>query len=85
MTQQLITPDLLLELGFTKNFPGYKYFLDFGVDGDLYLAWFVASQELELEVGGIDSCRTKLYHIKYIHQLQNLYYSLTGEELKYVN
>lgn len=27
--------------------------------------------------------RTALTHIKYLHQLQNLYYSLTGEELIY--
>jgi hypothetical protein len=31
----------------------------------------------------INSNEIQLSHIKYIHQLQNLYFALTGEELKY--
>ena len=33
----------------------------------------------------LDGSSMWLCYIKYVHQLQNLYYALTGEELKIVN
>ncbi len=69
-----ITPEWLERLGFTKHHRGnlvlgMGYFeLEFAIkNGWLYLS----RNEYE----------DMLSHIKYVHQLQNLYFAITGQEL----
>lgn len=68
-----LTPEILEKCGFEKVYQSYvldKFFLYNGPDvaGDW---WFKMSEAVGFTV-----------KIKYLHQLQNLYYALTGEELK---
>jgi hypothetical protein len=49
-------------------------------DDNVYIVRLVLEPMTEYEASSINY--HNLPHIKYIHQLQNLYYALTGEELK---
>jgi len=69
-----LTEELLLKCGFDKNLVlitdngEVRYYRD-----------------EEIHVGGWDSCTLGMVYIskcKYLHQLQNLYFALTGEELE---
>lgn len=67
-----LTPEILEKCGFLKN--GYNYkesdgIIDFFIDKDTSITYY--------EVGNIVFC-----NIYYLHELQNLYRWLTGEELK---
>jgi hypothetical protein len=70
-----LTEELLVKMGFEKN--GYGY-------------WTHTKEYFELgENGGGEYCNSincfeysNGKNIKYVHQLQNLYFALTGEELK---
>lgn len=68
-----LTPEILEKCGFKKDYNGFslvdKMSLSFAVSkDDEYLACW-----LDRALGII---------IKYLHQLQNIYFSLTGEELE---
>jgi hypothetical protein len=70
-----LTPEILDKCGFKKDYSGLvlpdKMSLSFSVTKEFgYLACWQ------------DKCLHLPYNIKYLHQLQNLYYSLTGEELE---
>lgn len=67
-----ITEEWLKRFGFTDN--GYTFDL-----GELSFSY--ASKIVETGYRSGWSCE-KYDHIKYVHQLQNLYYILCGEELK---
>ena len=62
----LITPEWLERFGFEKKPIHWEGAIDLMADGD----------EWNFESGYID------INIKYVHQLQNLYYALTGKELE---
>lgn len=72
-----LTEEWLLKLGFQEHPNDYYYFggykIRFDLDNDLnpikfcFLFFDIGDWEME---------------IKYVHQLQNLYFALTGEELK---
>lgn len=66
-----LTEDWLVKVGFDKK-----------GDGEYYLSYYtiVIDDEITLWQG---YCRLCVF--KYLHQLQNLYFSLTGEELNYEN
>jgi hypothetical protein len=51
---------------------------DFFENADGYLCFYLDFMEPDLgEVG-----TKKIHHIKYVHQLQNIHYSITGQELE---
>lgn len=71
-----LTEDLLLKCGFKKinHISGYSFFSmerkKSGVNIDIYEAYST--------IGG----NTSVPHIQFLHQLQNLYFALTGKELE---
>lgn len=69
-----LTEDLLLKCGFDENMvlSTIEGEIRYYGDGDI-------------NIGGEDSCTLGMVYIakcKYLHQLQNLYFALTGEDLK---
>lgn len=77
-----LTPEILEKCGFTKMNNGWnmgerKSYMDviFSLFDDNY-----CQGELDLRLNGSDLPMPK---VKYLHQLQNLYFALTGEELTF--
>lgn len=70
-----LTEEILLKCGFEKYSEGNF------VLGNFILSYLTTDENFEFEykVSGIDSWLLK--DIKYLHQLQNLYFALTNEEL----
>ena len=67
-----LTEEWLKDLGFVAgNLPVFE--------GYVKIRFMFNSPPLVLD---IDNHRMPLHHVKYVHQLQNLYYALTSEELK---
>lgn len=66
-----ITPEWLERLGFAVG--KRSIYKDFG--------FFEIEYERDQLYIGINEYQDSLYHIQYVHQLQNLVYSLTGQEL----
>jgi hypothetical protein len=64
-----LTEGWLLKFGFGKQ-NGYPYKFNFGFIKMRNGIWFYKYYSLEID-------------LNYVHQLQNLYYALTGEELTY--
>lgn len=65
-----LTEDLLLKFGFVKNSTSWTN-------------WRRPNHTKEVRIGFVN--KLNYYNgleIKYVHQLQNLYFALTGEELK---
>jgi hypothetical protein len=82
-----LTEELLLMFGFEK-----KKSIDFGdvefhkfISGSEYLVWYedqsmgIGGSEMEIKKG-LCFCSNSI--IKNVHQLQNLYFALTGQELE---
>lgn len=76
-----LTEEILLKCGFEKDgvkWPSYRHFkfktltIEIGVLGDKYSFRKYLSKDKSLH----------LVDIKYLNQLQNLYFALTGEELE---
>ena len=73
-----LTPEWLTRAGFEKNIYGY-YVYDI-----LEIGHTTTEEYFELELKGTnDDVGYKLIAIKYVHQLQNLYFALTGHELEF--
>ena len=82
-----LTPEILEKCGFEKveNPKQYGWYISVG---NRELCWCHADYiSLEFKVGQLDDfCDTiKDIDCKHLHQLQNLYFALTGEELIYKN
>jgi len=59
-----------------------KRLKDFGFKRSLHTYWFIGSFGGDYYTGGIfELTHYELAPIKYVHQLQNLYFALTGEEI----
>lgn len=76
-----LTEEWLLKFGFDNNRRLYLYGM-----ADYFMSYDIMSDNSifiynEVETANNESL-TMMGHIKYIHQLQNLYFALTGEELK---
>ena len=69
-----LTEEILLKCGFKYYKEDNSYQLDFG----FYCIWGRLEKEFTLYSNG-DETETE---IKYLHQLQNLYWCLTGQELE---
>lgn len=67
-----LTQEILLKVGFHKKYP----FLDLIIAHDFWLISFESKISIQLAGNNIS-----LGSIKYLHQLQNLYFALTGQEL----
>lgn len=71
-----LTEDWLVKFGFIKK---YDWFYK-----DKFLLGYLTTEDnlqSEWKFSGTD-CSWNLLNIKYVHQLQNLFFALTGEELK---
>lgn len=67
-----LTPEILKKCGFVKKW------LD---NGDTIRCWDYELNEFHLHVLGDDMITFMTRKINYVHQLQNLYFALTGGEL----
>ena len=68
-----LTEEWLLKAGFKNSTVNNKLFIAYG-----FALYIDDDNDVGVMKFGID---VYLCHIKYIHQLQNLYFALTGEEL----
>lgn len=78
-----LTEEWLLKFGFKKDDKSFwkhwlNYYLELTNFGAEY--WYPIYAEVP-ELSGNDEQRIHLTCIQYVHQLQNLYFALTGEEL----
>lgn len=73
-----ITGEWLKKFGFENILPNH----DGQVACNKYPITVNARKNNSIYVEYLGSC-IRSHHIKYVHQLQNLYFALTGEELKY--
>lgn len=76
-----LTPEILEKCGFDdfkSNVYGNDEYIELDLDGDIYNV-FIKQINIDETIDSI------LMHnqIKYLHQLQNLYFALTGEELTF--
>lgn len=78
-----LTEEWLLKFGFTTG--DGDYFLKEVID-DLGISYILEEKQLHLiyfcDTGGVTDAILIPKEIKYINQLQNLYFALTGEELR---
>lgn len=74
-----LTPEILEKCGFEYIFPD-EHRLEIG-----NFIFSIDEDEFQISVKQLDSCLRWIHlsNPKYLHQLQNLYYALTGEELQY--
>lgn len=82
-----LTEEWLVRFGFEKikshDFGDYEYHKF--INGSEYLVWFT---DYSISIGGSRAeiskglCYSSDCIIKYVHQLQNLYFALTGQELE---
>lgn len=83
-----LTSDILLKIGFTRKRDGSYFWFEYNKLRKFQLItcdnhygkqdkWFVGVQFKDAE-----SCEWLDHKIKTLHQLQNLYFALTGTELK---
>lgn len=68
-----LTEEWLLKFGFDKTKDRRKYV---GYIGEYF--FYKENETWRIELGGRDE--TILIEIKYVHQLQNLYFAMTGDE-----
>jgi hypothetical protein len=71
-----LTEEWLVKLGYTKNEECVCYEL-LNREDEIFSFWF---SETELTLAGL-GFKGLWPPVKYVHQLQNLYFALTGEEL----
>lgn len=80
----LITKKWLVKFGAKKNIADI-----YEISGTVFDLFKVFLNPVEVTIG-VDSSDKKVYiqreieHIRYVHQLQNLYFALTGEELNHI-
>jgi hypothetical protein len=76
-----LTEEWLLKFGFKKD---TKYDWELKVNGVLFYGMCDDSQPINTGIG-ILNLPNSIINIKHVHQLQNLYFALTGEELTIKN
>ena len=77
-----INEDLINPIPLTEEWL-FKLGARYEADGEIYISYFnLHIQERGVWVGAEGCCQTEQIAIlNYVHQLQNLYFALTGEEL----
>jgi hypothetical protein len=79
----LITPEILEKCGFDwDNYSG-KFNLDIKGMGSIDCCNYLTDKTMLVYAGTDMDCAFTTQPILYLHQLQNLYFALTGEELNY--
>lgn len=83
-----LTEEVLVKIGFEDRKEYFNYSQVFGDDGDycdsIYIYYCPRLNHFKFThniVENLDLQTMDLYNIKYLHQLQNVYHSLTGKEL----
>lgn len=73
-----LTPEILVKCGFEESYKSeYTRRFDHGIRVDVGAGWNLVNNRFHVRYIG-----EKFTHIKSLHQLQNLYYVLTGDELE---
>ncbi len=75
-----ITKEWLLKFGFNDKIWGG--WLSIKINDEMSLAYYEGFQGISFATSAIHG---ESEHIKYVHQLQNLYFALTGQELTIQN
>lgn len=77
-----LTSEWIENFGFSKGFKGCSY-LNLPGDGGQLLPFFYVNNRMEVEyVQFMDAKEeNEIKRVHFVHQLQNLYFALTGEEL----
>jgi hypothetical protein len=68
----------LIKFGFKRKYD--YFFININMHDSLF--YDIEKKLIELSITDFASLTMDLSHIKYVHQLENLYYTLTGKELK---
>jgi hypothetical protein len=69
-----LTEDWLKRMGFKSTSEGYWS------DGNLEVGYTTTDENMQYEYLSVNGL-TEMTHLKYVHQLQNLFFSLCGKEL----
>lgn len=77
-----IAEDFLVHAGFVKEFSDVDYYYSLELNDDKYCDLCLLSYSIkeEMEVGLFPY--DNYFKCRYVHEVQNLYYSITGKELK---
>ena len=84
-----ITPEWLERAGFSKrliNNKFYEYFIDatpLNYKNDYVIKWWDTDFDRKINFAPVLSGTVHAFPCDYIHQLQNLYFALTGKELEF--
>jgi hypothetical protein len=81
-----LTEEILLKLGFKNIDIGGNFITYTDLEHNYYLQIDVRKNDRKYLIldNSVDELRAfSMVDIEYVHQLQNLYFALTGEELKY--
>jgi hypothetical protein len=76
-----ITEEWLVKMGFEKD--GNNYYTHIGERFDLVVTWDTIDKCFYTELRPLEGNSLQI-DCEYIHQLQNLYFTLTGKELEFV-
>lgn len=72
-----LTHEILMKCGFKKVYKSeYTFVFDCETNSKFGSRWNLVNRQFSISYENIP-----FYNIKYVHQLQNLYFVLTGEEL----
>lgn len=78
-----LTEDILIKIGFKKNIIYGSTIEYLPINNDLVSVFCTKEkQNIKIQIVCENATETIVKYIKYIHQLQNAYYCLTGQELK---
>lgn len=78
-----LTEEWLLKFGFNESASGNYHEIKLTNRSSLFK--IIDDDFITMEIGGDMPDETELKHIKYVHQLQNLFFALSGKELEVVN
>lgn len=76
-----LTEEWLLKFGFYTDNEGWYYSLDFDKNQDTFKICPLYSNGIPSGMFSVLNCMACVKKIQFVHQLQNLYFALTGEEL----
>ena len=83
LTEEWLLKFDIIKLNFTTDMPKSFQKPDIDKDGNIWYTWVKGAFNLEIQKNGEIwfEVYSHYIHVKYVHQLQNLYFALTGEEL----
>ena len=78
-----LTEEWLIKLGFTNdNNESWFWSFDFGDKQETFKIFPLTAGGEPMGLWGIVGCPQLVKKIEFVHQLQNIYFSLTGQELE---